>query len=109
MNILVVGAHPDDIAISCSGTISKYINNGEINKCIPEVELDNYLNNGWKLGQVPKDRTERIIYNTQTKSATLFGKQRRGYYYPWVGYNGQGNCSTIYKKQKEDLKVLFLL
>lgn len=38
----------------------KYINNGEINKCIPEVELDNYLNNGWKLGQVPKDRTERI-------------------------------------------------
>ena len=45
-----------------------------------------------------EDRTERIIYNTQTKSATLFGKQRRGYYYPWVGYNGQGNCSTIYKK-----------
>ena len=29
MNILVVGAHPDDIAISCSGTISKYIDNGE--------------------------------------------------------------------------------
>lgn len=45
-----------------------------------------------------EDRTERIIYNTQTKSATLFGKQRRGYYYPWVGYNGQGNCSTVYKK-----------
>lgn len=29
MNILVIGAHPDDIAISCSGTVSKYITNGE--------------------------------------------------------------------------------
>lgn len=45
-----------------------------------------------------EDRTERIIYNTQTKFATLFGKQRRGYYYPWIGYNGQGNCSTTHKK-----------
>ncbi|MEE1246329.1 MAG: PIG-L family deacetylase [Acutalibacteraceae bacterium] len=29
MNILVIGAHPDDIAISCSGTVLKYIANGE--------------------------------------------------------------------------------
>ncbi|MCQ2471586.1 MAG: PIG-L family deacetylase [Clostridia bacterium] len=29
MNILAIGAHPDDIAISCSGTLKKYIERGD--------------------------------------------------------------------------------
>ena len=38
----------------------KCINDGKINKYIFEIDLDKYLNDGWKLGQVPKDRTDRI-------------------------------------------------
>ncbi|MCM1266104.1 MAG: hypothetical protein NC200_07890 [Candidatus Gastranaerophilales bacterium] len=43
------------------------------------------------------DRTERLIYDTKTKQVTLYGKQRRGYYYPWVLYNGFGTGSSTNK------------
>jgi len=45
-----------------------------------------------------EDRTERLIYNPKKKTVVLYGKQRRGYYYPWIGYNGQGNCTAVLKK-----------
>lgn len=32
----------------------KYINNGLINKMVPVEQLNNYLNNGYKLGMLPK-------------------------------------------------------
>lgn len=38
----------------------KCINDGKINKYVFETDLENYLNGGWKLGQLPKDRTNRI-------------------------------------------------
>lgn len=38
----------------------RYVNNGIMNKCISEVDLDNYLNDGWKLGKLPKDYSDRI-------------------------------------------------
>ena len=36
------------------------VNNGIINKYIFETDLDIYLSSGWKLGKLPKDRSERI-------------------------------------------------
>ena len=53
----------------------KCINDGKINKYVFEAELDTYLNSGWKLGQKPKDRTERINKFKQThqnKDKTLW-------------------------------------
>lgn len=44
----------------------KCINDGKINKYVFEADLDNYLNSGWKLGQLPKDRSERIDKFKQT-------------------------------------------
>lgn len=34
--------------------------NGEINKYIFEEDLNQYLSSGWKLGQLPRDRSESI-------------------------------------------------
>lgn len=38
----------------------KCINDGKIAKYISETDLEYYLNSGWKLGHLPKDRTDRI-------------------------------------------------
>lgn len=32
----------------------KWVNNGCIDKCVPQSELDNFLNNGWTMGMVHK-------------------------------------------------------
>lgn len=29
MNVLAIGSHPDDIEISCCGTVSKYVKRGD--------------------------------------------------------------------------------
>lgn len=42
------------------------INDGKINKYVFEADLDNYLNSGWKLGQLSKDRSSRINKFKQT-------------------------------------------
>lgn len=44
----------------------KCINDGKINKYIFPDELDNYLTQGWKLGQLPKDRSERVAKFKET-------------------------------------------
>ena len=44
----------------------KWINDGKINKCVFEADLDNYLDSGWKLGQLSKDRSSRINKFKQT-------------------------------------------
>ena len=36
------------------------VNNGVINKYVFESDLEGFLNAGWKLGQLPKDRTDRV-------------------------------------------------
>ena len=36
------------------------INNGKINKYVHSNQLNSYLNDGWQLGQIAKDRTDRI-------------------------------------------------
>ena len=38
----------------------KCINNGKINKYVFEADLDKYLSSGWKLGQFPRDRSEKV-------------------------------------------------
>jgi hypothetical protein len=55
--------------------------------------VSEYENGVYTLHFREEDRTERLIYNTKSKTATLYGKQRKGYYYPWVLYNGTGNCT----------------
>lgn len=42
------------------------INNGKINKYVFEADLDNYLNSGWELGQVPKNRSDKVNKFKQT-------------------------------------------
>ena len=44
----------------------KIINDGINNKYVKPEELDEYLNKGWKLGQAPKDRSEKIKKFKQT-------------------------------------------
>ena len=44
----------------------KCVNNGIIGKYISEAEISDYLSRGWKLGHVPKDRSERINKFKQT-------------------------------------------
>lgn len=42
------------------------INNGIINKYVFETDLNEYLNSGWKLGQIPIDRSDRIAKFKET-------------------------------------------
>lgn len=44
----------------------KCINDGKINKYVPEAMLNEYLDSGWELGQIPKDRSDRINKFKQT-------------------------------------------
>ncbi|MCD8377428.1 MAG: hypothetical protein LUB59_01420 [Candidatus Gastranaerophilales bacterium] len=56
--------------------------------------VSEYENEVYTIHYREDNRTERWIYNTKYGSVELYGKQRRGYYYPWIGYNGRGNCTV---------------
>lgn len=60
--------------------------------------VSEYENGVYTIHFREEDRTERLICDTKTKNVRLFGKQRRGYYYPWVLYNGFGTCTLTNKK-----------
>lgn len=44
----------------------KCINNGIIAKYVSEADLNEYLGSGWKLGHLPKDRSDRVNKFKQT-------------------------------------------
>lgn len=46
--------------LSECGKNKKCMNNGTINKMVKLEEIDNYLNNGWSLGQIKIDRSNKI-------------------------------------------------
>ena len=39
MNVLAVGCHPDDIEISCCGTLAKCVKRGEDNKDQGKIDI----------------------------------------------------------------------
>jgi len=66
MKILVVGAHPDDIEISCGGTVLKLIQEGHDVDLVVLVKPSSEVN---------KKRNKDIVETEIDKSSNVFGKK----------------------------------
>lgn len=69
MNILAVGAHPDDIEINCAGTLAKYAKNGH------KVFMAVATNGNVGSAVMSKEETARVRHKEATESALLIGAE----------------------------------
>ncbi len=67
MNILAVGAHPDDIEIFCGGTLAKYVAQGHKIFCCTAT------NGNIGSAILPKDEIAAIRKKEAAKAASLVG------------------------------------
>lgn len=60
----------------------KYVNNGIINKCVPENEIPTYLSTGWEIGRISqkKDAWNRGLSSENNTSVYLYSKKRKDAY-----------------------------
>ena len=69
MNILAVGAHPDDIEINCAGTLAKYAAQGH------KVFICTATNGNIGSATLPKDEIGAIRKKEAAKSASIIGAE----------------------------------
>lgn len=69
MNILAVGAHPDDIEINCAGTLAKYAAMGH------KVFICTATNGNIGSATLPKDEIAKIRKAEAAKSAAIIGAE----------------------------------
>lgn len=69
MNILAVGAHPDDIEINCAGTLAKYAAQGH------KVFICTATNGNIGSATLPKDEIAAIRKAEAAKSAAIIGAE----------------------------------
>ncbi|MBP3633852.1 MAG: PIG-L family deacetylase [Oscillospiraceae bacterium] len=69
MNILAVGAHPDDIELNCAGTLAKYAAQGH------NVFICTATNGNIGSATLPKEEIGRIRKEEAAKSAAIIGAE----------------------------------
>ena len=69
MNILAIGAHPDDIEINCAGTLAKYAAEGH------KVFIATATNGNIGSATLPKDEIGAIRKKEAAKSASIIGAE----------------------------------
>ena len=69
MNILAIGAHPDDIEINCGGTLAKYASQGH------KVFTATATNGNVGSATIPMDEIARIRKEEARKAAALIGAE----------------------------------
>jgi N-acetylglucosamine malate deacetylase 1 len=69
MNILAVGAHPDDLEILCGGTLAKYA------LCGNKIYMASLTNGNMGHPKIKPDEMARIRKGELTKSASLIGAE----------------------------------
>ena len=69
MNILAVGAHPDDVEINCAGTLAKYAAQGH------KVFICTATNGNIGSATLPKEEIGRIRKEEAAKSAAIIGAE----------------------------------
>jgi len=69
MNILAVGAHPDDIEINCAGTLAKYAAQGH------KIFICTATNGNIGSATLPKDEIAAIRKAEAAKSAAIIGAE----------------------------------
>ena len=69
MNILAIGAHPDDIEINCAGTLAKYAAEGH------KVFIATATNGNIGSATLPKDEIGAIRKREAAKSAAIIGAE----------------------------------
>ena len=67
MNILAVGAHPDDIELNCAGTLAKYAAQGH------KVFICTATNGNIGSATLPKEEIGRIRKEEAATSAAIIG------------------------------------
>ncbi len=69
MNILAIGAHPDDIEINCAGTLAKYAAQGH------KIFIATATNGNIGSATLPKDEIGAIRKKEAAKSASIIGAE----------------------------------
>jgi len=78
MNILAVGAHPDDIEVHCAGTLALYAQRGD------KVTMAIATNGEVGHPNLPNEEVAKIRYEEQKQSAVVIGAE-----VIWMGFKDQ--------------------
>lgn len=84
MNILAIGAHPDDVECNCAGTLAKYAAQGH------KVYIATATNGNIGSATMPKDEIARVRKAEAAKSAAIIGAE-----YLCLDYNDELFYETL--------------
>jgi LmbE family N-acetylglucosaminyl deacetylase len=94
MNILAVGAHPDDIEFQCAGTLAKYTERGD------KVFIAISTNGEAGSTAAPKEETARTREEEARRSAAIIGAELI-----WLGYHDE----FLYETEEVRLRYIELV